>query len=66
MEQTDWFPMFLVEAGHVRARFHDDHERARNTIDECVGHHAVVFLPYDRHMARDATDATAGAGDESP
>ncbi|KAJ5560642.1 hypothetical protein N7513_003041 [Penicillium frequentans] len=66
MDQTDWFPMFLVEARRLRERFHDDHERVRKTIDECVGHHVVIILPYDHQMARDATDALAGAGYESP
>ncbi|KAJ6013069.1 hypothetical protein N7522_003424 [Penicillium canescens] len=66
MKQADWWPMSEVEARHLREEFHGDHERARKAIDDCVGHHVVIFLPYDVWRATDATDATCGAGYESP
>ncbi|KAJ6128013.1 hypothetical protein N7471_009230 [Penicillium samsonianum] len=66
MEQADWWPMSAVEARRLREEFHDHHERARKAIEECVGHHVVLFLPYTEGAAGDATEATAGAGYESP
>jgi hypothetical protein len=66
MKQADWWPMSEVEARRLREEFHGDHERARKAIDDCVGHHVVIFLPYDVWRATDATDATCGAGYESP
>jgi hypothetical protein len=46
MKQADWWPMSEVEARRLREEFHGDHERARKAIDDCVGHHVVIFLPY--------------------
>ncbi|KAJ5657134.1 uncharacterized protein N7484_000783 [Penicillium longicatenatum] len=65
--QQIWIVACLqIEARRLREKFHDDHERARKAIDECVGHHVVVFLPYDYFVSMDVTDATADAGYESP
>ncbi|KAL4971183.1 hypothetical protein BDW66DRAFT_165992 [Aspergillus desertorum] len=65
MKQTGWWPISTAEARLVREKIRMDHERARRAIDECVGHHIVVFLPYDGYMAQDATVTTQGVY-ESP
>jgi hypothetical protein len=65
MEQADWWPASEVEARRLREEFYGDHERARKAINDCVGHHVVIFLPYDEWKARDVTDTTCCAGCES-
>ncbi|KAJ5372729.1 hypothetical protein N7517_004735 [Penicillium concentricum] len=52
MKQVDWWPMSTVEAQHLREELHGDHERARTAIDECVGHHFLIFPPYNPWRAR--------------
>ncbi|PYI05144.1 hypothetical protein BO78DRAFT_470851 [Aspergillus sclerotiicarbonarius CBS 121057] len=63
MEQAGWWPISAAEAQVLREELRRDHETTRNAIEDCVGHHVVIFLPYDQYMA---TDATAGTGYESP
>ncbi|OOF92543.1 hypothetical protein ASPCADRAFT_408581 [Aspergillus carbonarius ITEM 5010] len=60
MEQTGWWPISTAEARLLRDEFRRDHERARKAIDKCVGHHVVVFLPYNRYNARASTESTGG------
>ncbi|RAK98179.1 DUF4246 domain-containing protein [Aspergillus ibericus CBS 121593] len=65
MEHADWWPISAAEAQLLREDLCQEHERVRNAIEECVGHHVVVFLPYDQYVATDVTDTT-GVGYESP
>ncbi|KAF3396336.1 hypothetical protein F1880_007071 [Penicillium rolfsii] len=58
MKETDWWPISRAEAERLREELYSDHERKRKAVDECVGNHVVIFLPYDGAEAIDSTDAT--------
>ncbi|KAL4961190.1 uncharacterized protein BDV14DRAFT_204038 [Aspergillus stella-maris] len=51
-ETTPW-PLSTAEARLVRERVRREHNRVRLMANACVGHHILLHLPYDDHMARD-------------
>jgi hypothetical protein len=55
MEQADWWPMSEAEARQLREELHSDHERVREVINGCMGHHVTCFLPYDEINASEST-----------
>ncbi|KAJ6004880.1 hypothetical protein N7540_012679 [Penicillium herquei] len=66
IEGFEGWPMSTAEAEALRCNFHADQEHVRKAIDQCVGHHVVLFLPYDEEAMLASREVIFSQVPESP